>query len=49
MFFFNISFSGKKINFMHFERHAAFHNAYIFYFFPENQKKNLGFTRVRLP
>ena len=41
MFFFLIFlFLEKKINFMHFERHVAFHNAYIFYFFQEPEKKS---------
>ena len=30
---------------MHFKRHFAFQNAKIIYIFPENLKKNLGFTR----
>ena len=38
-------FSGKKYNFMHFERHFAFQTAYnLSFFFPENLKKFLGFT-----
>ena len=41
--FLNYIFFWKKIyNFMHFERHLAFQNAYI-YIFSENQKKNLVF------
>ena len=32
-------FSGKIYNFMRFERHFAFQNAWNYIFFPENHKK----------